>query len=50
MYSLLNVAPDDGLTNSETCRASNDKQRLITRIVHLVGLYNYCNQRQIVQI
>ena len=31
------VAPDDGLIQSETCRASNHKN-----FVHLVGLYTYC--------
>ena len=44
MYSLKKVAPDDGLIQSETCRASNGKQSLITRIlcillfyIHIVG-------------
>ena len=40
------VAPDDGVTESETCRASNGKLSLITRIfVHLVGLYTHYRKR-----
>ena len=40
---LIKVAPDDGLIQSETCRASNGEYSLITRILrHLVGLYTYC--------
>ena len=37
------VAPDDGLIQSETCRASNRKWSLITRILFIFfGLYTYC--------
>ena len=33
------VAPEDGLTQSETCRASNGKQSLITRILCILLVY-----------
>ena len=37
------AAPDDGLIQSETCRASNGKIKSNHRnCVHLVGLYAYC--------
>jgi hypothetical protein len=37
---LIKVAPDDGLTYSETCRASNEKIKSNHKnSVHLVGLY-----------
>ena len=37
------VAPDDGLRQSETCRASNGKIKSNHKnFVHLVGLYTYC--------
>ena len=37
------VAPDDGLIQSETCRASNEKIKFNHKnSVHLVGLYTYC--------
>ena len=37
------VAPDDGLTESEICRASNEKIKSNHKnFVHLVGLYTYC--------
>ena len=37
------VAPDDGLIQSETCRASNRKTKSNHKnSVHLVGLYTYC--------
>ena len=37
------VAPDDGLTQSETCRACNGKIKSNHKnFVHLVGLYTYC--------
>ena len=38
-----NVAPDDGLIQSETCRASNRKTKSnYKNFVHLVGSYTYC--------
>ena len=38
------VAPDDGLIQSETCRASNGKESLITRIlcIFLVYIHTVC--------
>ena len=37
------VAPDDGLIQSETCTASNEKINSDHKnFVHLVGLYTYC--------
>ena len=37
------VAADDGLIQSETCRASNEKIKSNHKnFVHLVGLYTYC--------
>ena len=33
------VAPDDGLTESETCRASNGKESLTTRILCILLVY-----------
>ena len=36
------VAPDDGLIQSETCRASNGKIKTNHKnFVHLVGFYTY---------
>ena len=35
------VAPEDGIIQSETCRAFNGKQSNHTNFVHLVGLYTY---------
>ena len=32
MYNLRKAVPEDGITQSETCRASNRKQSLITEI------------------
>ena len=40
---LIKVAPDDGLIQSETCRAVNKKIKPNHKnFVHLVGLYTYC--------
>ena len=37
------VAPEDGLIQSETCTASNEKIKSNHKnFVHLVGLYTYC--------
>ena len=36
---LIKVAPDDGLIQSETCRTSNGKQSLITRILYILLVY-----------
>ena len=36
------VTPDNVLTESETCRASNGKQSNYKNFVNLVGLYTYC--------
>ena len=36
---LIKVAPDDGLIQSETCRASNGKQSLITGILCILLVY-----------
>ena len=36
------VAPDDGLIQSETCRASNEKNKVYSqKFVRLVGLYTH---------
>ena len=35
------VAPDDGLIQSETCRASNGKYSLITRILCILLVYTH---------
>ena len=39
---LIKVAPDDGLTYSETCRTYNEIKSNHKTSVHLVGLYTYC--------
>ena len=40
---FIKVAPDDGLIQSETCGASNEKIKSNHKnSVHLVGLYTYC--------
>ena len=37
--------PDDGLIQSETCRASNEKIKSNHKnFVHLISLYTYCDQ------
>ena len=36
---FIKVAPDDGLIQSETCRASNGKYSLITRILCILLVY-----------
>ena len=36
------VAPDDGLIQSKTCRASKKKKSNHKTFVYLVGLYTYC--------
>ena len=36
---LIKVAPDDGLIQSETCRAFNEEQNLITRILCILLVY-----------
>ena len=39
---LIKVAPDCGLIQSETCRASNGKMKSNHKnLVHIVGLYTY---------
>ena len=41
--TVSKVAPDDGLIQSETCTASNEKIKSNHKnFVHLVGLYTYC--------
>ena len=42
---LLKFAPDDGIIQSETCRASNGKQSNNKNFVHLVGLYTYSHSK-----
>ena len=40
---LINVVPEDGLIQSETCRAFNGKMKFNHKILCvLVGLYTYC--------
>ena len=40
---LIKVSPENGLIQSETCRASNEKINSNHKnFVHLVGLYTYC--------
>ena len=42
------VARDDGLIQSETCRASNEKMKSNHKnFMHVVGLYTYCRMMQV---